>query len=217
MLNKNKKNIIIVGAGQLGILISNILIKQKSFNILGFIDNDKKKLNKFINNYKVIGSESYLFKNKKKYINLAIAVGDIIKREKIIKKLKNQNFAFPSIVDISCNIDKGVKLGKGSIISNSTTILNDTKIGEFSLVGTGVNILHNVEIGNNCIIGGGTTIGSNVQIKNKVFVGVGSTFASKKIKVEKNSFICSGSVIFNNVKAGSKMIGNPARAIPGKF
>ena len=101
MLNKNKKNIIIVGAGQLGILISNILIKQKSFNILGFIDNDKKKLNKFINNYKVIGSESYLFKNKKKYINLAIAVGDIIKREKIIKRLKNQNFAFPSIVTIS--------------------------------------------------------------------------------------------------------------------
>jgi len=38
-----KKDIIIIGAGQFGILLSNILKRQNKFNILGFVDNDKNK------------------------------------------------------------------------------------------------------------------------------------------------------------------------------
>ena len=45
----------------------------------------------------------------------------------------------------------------------------------------------------------------------------GVTFAAKKIKIKKNSFICSGSVVLNTVEARSKMIGNPAKSIPFKF
>ena len=37
-----KEKLIIIGAGQLGSLVSNIIDKKK-YNILGFIDNDKKK------------------------------------------------------------------------------------------------------------------------------------------------------------------------------
>ena len=214
--NKTKKNIIIIGAGQLGILVSNILKRQNIFNIIGFIDSDRNKKNKLINNFKVLGSEEYLLKNKKEIINLAIAIGDIKKRELTIKKLINKNFKFPTILDPSCNIEKDVKIGKGTIVSNSSTILNNTELGEFSIIGTAANILHNVKVENNCIIGGGTTIGSNVCIQKNVFVGVGVTFAAKKITVKRNSFICAGSVVFNTVEARSKMIGNPAKLIPSK-
>ena len=213
---RNKKNIIVIGAGQLGVLVSNIITRQNIFNILGFIDKDKNKKSKLVNGFKVLGSEDYLLKNEKNY-NLVLALGNIKKREQIIKKLKNKNFKFPIILDPSCNIDKDVKIGMGTIISNSSTVLNNTKIGDFSIIGTAVTILHNVKVENNCVIGGGTTIGSNVHIEKNVFVGVGTTFASKKIKIMKNSFICSGSVIFNSVKAKSKMIGNPARLIPSKL
>ena len=210
------KSIIIVGAGQLGVLVSNILKREKNFKIVGFIDNDKFKKNKLINGFKVLGSDDYLLKNIRKKLNLVIAIGDIIKRKKIIKRLVNKNFNFPAVLDQSCNVEKDVVIGKGTIVSNATTILNKVKIGEFSVIGTGVNILHNVRVDNNCIVGGGTTIGANVKIHNNVFVGVGATFASKKISVGKNSFICSGSVVFNSVKQGSKIIGNPARLIPSK-
>jgi len=213
---KNKKNIIIMGAGQLGVLVSNILKRQNIYNIIGFVDSEKRKKNKLVNNLKVLGGDEFLLRNKIKNLNIAIAIGDIKKREKIIKSFKDKNFDFPTIIDPSCNIEKNVKIGKGTIVSTSTTILNNTKLNEFSIIGTAVNILHNVSIENNCIIGGGTTVGSNVHIYKNVFVGVGVTFASKKINIQKNSFVCSGSVVFNSLKEGSKVIGNPARLIPPK-
>jgi len=212
-----KKDIIIIGAGQFGILLSNILKRQNKFNILGFVDNDKKIKNKLINNFKVLGTDNYLFKNKKKVINLALAIGSIKKRALIIKKFKNKNFKFPSIVDKSCNIDEKSSIGKGSIICGGATILNNTKIGQFSIIGTNVNIFHHVKVGKNCVIGGATTIGSNVEIQNNVDVGVSAVFVSKKIKVKKNSIICSGSVVLSHVREGSKMIGNPAKPIPNKY
>jgi|TARA_B100001964_G_C14083987_1_gene531645 sugar O-acyltransferase (sialic acid O-acetyltransferase NeuD family) len=217
MRNKKTKKIIIIGAGQLGILVSNIIKRQKLFDITGFIDNDKRKKNKIVNSFKVLRSEDYLLNSIKKNVNLVIAFGNIKRRELTIKKLINNNFKFPPIIDPSCNIDKGVKIGRGTIVCNSSTILNNTELGEFSVIGTAVNILHHVKISNNCIIGGGSTVGSNVNIHKNVFVGVGATFASKNITIKRNSFICSGSAVFNNVPEQSKVIGNPAKLIPSKL
>ena len=188
MKNKKTKKIIIIGAGQLGILVSNIIKRQKLFDISGFIDNDKRKKNKLVNNYKVLGSEDYLLNGTKKNVSLVIAFGNIKRRELTIKKLINNNFKFPPIIDPSCNIDKGVKIGRGTIVCNSSTILNNTELGEFSVIGTAVNILHHVRIENNCIIGGGTTVGSNVNIHKNVFVGVGLRIQSNKNTSAANFF-----------------------------
>lgn len=38
-----KQEILIVGAGQMGELVSNIIIRQNKYAILGFIDKKKKK------------------------------------------------------------------------------------------------------------------------------------------------------------------------------
>ena len=44
----SKKKILIIGAGQFGILVSNIIKNSEEFEILGFIDNDPKKFSKKI-------------------------------------------------------------------------------------------------------------------------------------------------------------------------
>ena len=211
----SSKNLIIIGAGQLGVLISKIIKKTYKFKIVGFIDNDLKKKGKKINGIRVIGNDKIL-KKKKEKLNIVIAVGNIKKRIEIKKKFKKKNFLFPKIIASSAKIDENVKIGNGTVITNHTMILNNTKIGEFCIIGSGNKILHHVNISNNCIIGGGTVIGSNAKIKENVFVGVGSVLASRRIIIGKNSFICSGSAVFKSMKAGSKAIGNPARIIPNK-
>ena len=59
-----KKNIIIIGAGQMGELVSNIILRDGKFNILGFID---KKKTKKINGYKILGNDSFLYNKKVGY------------------------------------------------------------------------------------------------------------------------------------------------------
>ena len=87
------KNLIIVGAGQLGVLTSKIIKKSYNFQIVGFIDNDPRKKGKKINGIRVIGNDKVL-KRKKEKVSIVIAIGDIKKRIEIQKKFKKKNFLF---------------------------------------------------------------------------------------------------------------------------
>ena len=68
----------------------------------------KKKKGKKINGIKVLGNDSKLKKFFKK-IAVVIAIGNIKKRESI---LKTKNFVYPRIVANTCKIDKTVKIEK---------------------------------------------------------------------------------------------------------
>lgn len=53
------KNLLIIGAGSAGEILSKELIKKKeknNYNIVGFLDRDENKYGKIINGYKVFGS-----------------------------------------------------------------------------------------------------------------------------------------------------------------
>lgn len=209
----SKKKIIIIGAGQLGCVVSNIIDKKK-YKICGFLDNDKLKIGKKINDIQVLGTDQYLFKLSPKNFNLVLCLGKVKSRINFLKQFSKSLFNFPVIVDNKFRKFKNVNIGKGSIILNSATILNNTNVGSFCLIGTNSTILHDVKINDNCIIGGGTTIGANVTLKKNVFIGVGSVIASKKITIKENCYICSGSVILEDLPKKSKVIGNPAKIIP---
>ena len=210
-----KEKLIIIGAGQFGNLVSNIIDKSK-YEIYGFIDDDKKKIGKKNNQIKVLGDDKYLSSISPKKFGLVLCLGNIESRKKFLKKINKQGFRFPKIIDQNFREFDNVKIGNGTIILGSANILNNSNIGKFCVVGTNANILHDVNIGDNCIIGGGTNIGANVTLKKNIFVGIGAVFASKKIIVNDNCYICSGSVIFNDLPKNSKVIGNPARVIPEK-
>ena len=122
---------------------------------------------------------------------------------------KSATVSNKAIINGNVFVGRGVKIFDGAVINGPVFI------GENTIIGNNV-LVRNSIIGDNCIIGGGTNIGSNVTLKKNIFVGIGAVFASKKITVNDNSYICSGSVIFNNLSKNSKVIGNPARAIPQK-
>jgi len=208
-----KKNILIFGAGQLGKLILEIILKQNLYEVVGFVDNKNSLIGKKIFGYNIY-SEKYFKKNLKSIKNYVVAIGDINLRKKLIKKITNNKITFPVIVDPSSKLDREVKIGIGTIVSSSATILCNSKIGKHCIIGTGVTILHDVIISDNCIIGGGSTIGANNKIEESVVVGVGSVLASSKIIIGANSIVCAGTVILKSINKNSKVIGNPSTYIP---
>ena len=210
-----KEKLIIIGAGQLGSLVANI-IDRKKYEILGFIDVDKKKSGKKINGLKVLGDDKYLLSVSPQKVGLVLCLGKAKSRKVFLKKINKKKFKFPIIIDKNLSKFENGNIGKGTIILGSTNISNNTSIGKFCIIGTNTNILHDVKIGDNCIIGGGTIIGANVTLHKEIFVGVGTIFTSKKITVKENCYICSGSVVLNNLPKNCKVIGNPARIIPEK-
>ncbi|MCK9223559.1 MAG: polysaccharide biosynthesis protein [Candidatus Muirbacterium halophilum] len=91
--NKNASNILIYGAGDAGDTIMNEILKHPEYNlkIVGFIDDNKEKKGKYINNYKIYGDlskvEYIINKTYADEVIIAIPSADSITVEKIYKTL----------------------------------------------------------------------------------------------------------------------------------
>jgi sugar O-acyltransferase (sialic acid O-acetyltransferase NeuD family) len=198
----------IFGNGQFAELISHILFDEYKIK--------KKKLffvvNKYINKKNHILEKDF-FKIKNKNLKVFIGIGDIKKRQKIIKILLDKNYQFPNLISKSSKIMKKCEFGKGNIILPSSTILSPSVFQDFNIIGTRATILHHCKINSNCLFGGGALIGAGTNIEKNSFIGVGSVIASLNLNIGSNSFISSGSVVLNNIEKNTKVIGNPARKI----
>jgi acetyltransferase-like isoleucine patch superfamily enzyme len=102
-----------------------------------------------------------------------------------------------------------VEIGEGVVILNFS-VGSNAKLGNFtSIMGS--------MIGQESIIGDFSTTTGYVNIANatlgkKVFVGSHSVVIHG-VNVGDNAFICVGSIVIRNVKANTKVFGNPAKKI----
>lgn len=204
--------VVIVGAGGLGReLLSFINHSGKITDvpkIAGFVDDDKKALDKFNIDLKIIDSLSENELHRYEKIMLAINNSEI-KRDifnntdssKIIgfihhsciigdrARIHQSTILFPNVL-VSCDSE----ISKGVFINCGSQIGHDVFVDEF------VNIMANVDVGGNCKIG-----------KN-VLIGTGSTIYPG-VKIADNTIIGAGSVVFRNIKETGTYVGNPAKKI----
>lgn len=82
-------NLIIVGAGKAGDLISTNILKDKdsSFNIIGFVDDDKTKIGKTINGIKVLGNFDDIYEVAKESQAKEILIAIPSERGEVAKKI----------------------------------------------------------------------------------------------------------------------------------
>ena len=113
---------------------------------------------------------------------------------------------FPQIGKVV--IGNNVSIGSNTCIDRgalgSTIIGNDVKIDNL------VHIAHNVEIGDNtCVIANSLVCGS-VKIGKNCWIGASSTIREKLV-IEDDALIGMSACVLKNVKAGTTVLGNPAK------
>lgn len=204
------KNIIIVGAGGFGrealTLIKSINKASKKWNIKGFINDIPDALDNVKCNYKIIGTIKDWVPSENEVFAMGIASPK--GKEKVASILKDRGAKFETLISMRAFVGDYVEIGEGCVITGGSTIGSGTIIGDF------VNIASSM-VGQDAIIGDySTTTGyaniTNAHIGKRVFVG-SQTFIMNKKKIGDDAFISAGSIVFNNVKAGTRVIGNPAR------
>ena len=212
--NRKLKKIIIVGAGGMGkeVLWTLMDINKVSnvFDVIGFLDDDKKLHGKKINGYSILGGINWL-SNKKK-IGCVVAIGDSKIRERVVKKLKNFNVSFPSIIHPSVIMSEFVTVGKGTIICAGGIISPYSEIGNFVFINLRSLIAHNCKIKDFVSIMTGVNVNGYTIIEKGAYIASGVTVRDE-IKIGKWSVIGIGSVIGNDVKPYSLYLGNPGRLI----
>lgn len=204
------KNIIIVGAGDFGreavTLIQSINKITPTYNILGFINDIPDALDGINIPYQILGSIQDWQPKENEYFIMGIA--SPAGKEKIASLLKSRGAKFETLIHPAALISDYAEIGEGCVIGGRSSVGACTKVGDF------VHIAGSM-VGQDAIIGDFTTTTgfanvTNARLGKRVFVGSHAVILNH-LKVGDDAFICAGSIVFNNVKAGSKVIGNPAK------
>ena len=149
------KDIVIIGAGGVGRetawIIEQINMKKPTWNIIGFVDDNKEIWNGEINGYKVLGNLSCL------------------------NDLENK-FEFATIIHPDAYLNRTIEIGRGSIvypgvimttnisIGNHVIVSPKCGIGHDSVIKDYVSLLWNVNISGFDVIEEGVLIGSGATI-----------------------------------------------------
>lgn len=210
------KEIVILGAGDFGRetawLIEEINKRRPAYIILGYLDDDEKKIGKSFNGYECLGTISYLTElNKNHHACAVIANQDVDIRKKFVEMFPEFE-DWETLIHPSVNISDTSTIGKGCVICASGNISCNTVIGDFCLLNMSVTMGHDCAVGNFVSIMSGTCVSGHVTIGDGAYLATNSTILPG-MKVGRHTRVGAGSVVIRNVKDGITVMGVPAKKI----
>ena len=140
------------------------------------------------------------------------SLGCTLTRKRLVRKLDHSGGTAINFISSKALIGINVKIGKGVIVNPRSSISSDAIIGNYVLINCNTGIGHDVVIGDNCSILGSVTVNGSVKIGTDCLIGTGAGSHPKK-NVGSESIIGMGAIVFNNVRSGSTVIGNPAKRL----
>lgn len=181
--------------------------KEEPYNVLGFLSDDPYALDEINIDKKIIGTiQEWQPRDSEVYV---LGISNPKAKEKLSNMLKDRGAKFISLVSPKVYVPDTTEIGEGSIIS-AYSVGENVKIGRFVNI-AGSMIGGNAVIGDYCTTTGFTNI-TNAILGKRVFVGSHAVIMNKR-KIGDDAFICVGSVVFNNVKPGTKVFGIPAKKV----
>ena len=210
------KKIVILCAGDFGKelawLIEDINAQNPTYEILGFLDDDERKIGKDFNGYKCIGKTSILSELAKEQ-NVCATIAT--QESRFRKKFVEDNIDFhnwETLIHPSANISNTSKLGLGCVVCANCNISVNTVLRNHCILNLGVTIGHDCEISDYVSLMSGTVISGHVIINESAYFGSNSTVVPGK-KIGKNSKVGAGSVVIRNVKDDVTVMGVPAKIL----
>ena len=206
-------NVLIYGAGVLGIQVYHLIHEIPEFNISGFIDDTKKIGESIFSDHKVTENRETLEKKTSKEpqftkdygLILAIGPDNLAARWKVFQWGLEKRFDFPNLIHPSASVDASASLGKGNIILANATIDYEVSIGDANYLDIGCLISHNSIIGNNNFLTTGCATAGNVKFGNHNFVGMHSTFTDY-VEVGDENYFSAKNLVNRNVPDKRKIL-----------
>lgn len=211
-----KQKLLIIGAGNIGGFISYNIESFGNYELLGFLDDDPKKIGKQIYGSKVLGTiasiDTHIVDNQ---IAVVIGIGNPNIKSKIASHLQDKNLIFPNFIGENVWISQHVILGKGIVIYPGTSINYETVIGDFSIINMNCAIGHNCELGTFSTLAPGVNLGGFTIIGQQTDFGIGAT-TIQGVAIGENVQVGGQTMIIKNVGDNEVVVGNPARLIKTK-
>lgn len=178
------KNIVIIGAGDLGKelvwLIEDINKTKPTYLILGFLDDDLSKNTYSFCGYRVLGGTDKLEElNARTPFSSVLAIRDGCVRKKIVEAHPDYD-SWETIIHPSTVIASSVKIGKGCIFFPQVTVSVDSYLGSFGLFYIHSTICNDCWIGNYVSVMANASISEHVEVATETLLPANSCIDSYK-------------------------------------
>ena len=209
------KKIVLIGAGGFGREVAASLIRtinwyEPTYEFLGFLDDGARfHTGMDIDGYPWLGNRYWILDHKEDVL-CTCTVGNAELKKNIQTDLMGKGVRFETIIEKTCYVAPHTTIGPGCILYGGVRVSVNCSIGAGVLLNDGVKIGHDVTIGDytsimpDTGISGGCNIGEQVEIGGHAFIIPGK-------KVGDKARIAAGSIVFSNVRAGTTVLGNPAK------
>lgn len=207
------KNLIIIGAGGMGRTFYDWVRESVGhggmFVIKGFIDDNVNALEGFEGYPPMLGTiEEYCPEEDDVFI---CSMGGNVKKM-CCEKILSRGGEFINIIHSTARVGTNVKLGTGNVIGAYVALGADAKIGNHNLIQSYSVVGHDAVIGNWNRIDTHVTCVGGIKIEDETMIHT-SAVINHKVIVETGAKVGACSFVIKKVKAGTTVMGNPARRI----
>lgn len=207
------KNLIIIGAGGMGRTIYSNALEcvgyGETFVVKGFIDDNLQALENFPNYPSVIDTiKDYVPQMGDVFVS---SIGGEARRP-CMEEIIRRGGEFMELIHKTARIYTNAKLGKGNFIGAYTVIGNDAEIGDYNMIQSYTVIGHDARIGSWNRIDTHVTCVGGIVIEDEVNIHT-SAVINHKVRVETGAHVGALSFVIRKVKAGSTVMGNPAKRL----
>lgn len=151
------KNLLILGAGQYGMVAKEIAESTKKYDTISFLDDNNPIAFGKLNEYEKFCSV---------YQDAVVAIGNSKLRLELLDKLKKSGFEIPVLIHKSAYVSPSAVIGEGSFIEPMSVIHTDVHVGVGCIISAGTIVNHNSQIGIGCHLNCGTIVASGTEVQS---------------------------------------------------
>lgn len=171
------KNLLVLGAGQYGIVAKEIAEAMNVFEKIDFLDDTSELAIGKLNDYEPLAAN---------YSYAVVAIGDAELRLKWIQKLEEACFTIAILVHPKAYVSPSAQLMKGTIVEPMAVVQSNSTVAIGCIISSGAVVNHNCFVGDGCHVDCGAVVeaGSNIPAKTNQIRSVSLGMSHSKMHDE---------------------------------
>lgn len=207
------KQLLILGASGHGKVVLEAA-SLSSWDVLGFADDDAKKLGQELCGHRVIccGLKERVQLARDSGASIVVAVGHNETRRQLYEELCKEGVPVATVIHPAATIAASATIGPGSVVFAGVVVNADTRVGKNVILNTGVTVDHDNVIGDHVHISPGAHLGGTVLVGDETHIGIGAT-VSNNLSIGARTIVGAGAVVVRDIPADVLAFGCPAKVI----
>ncbi len=212
------KKIAVIGAGGFGReviqLIKDINKEKKTWEIIGYFDDNLDVQGHLRNGFPVVGPLSMINQIDFNHIHVVCAVGNPKTKRLLVERVQelNSTVKFATLIHPSVVLGDENRIGEGSIICAGNVITTNVNIGRHVIINISSTIGHDAVIKDYSTVLPGVNVSGSVILHEGVDIGTGAAIIPG-VEIGAYTIVGAGAVVTKSLPEHCTAVGVPAKPI----